>query len=62
MDPGCFLGAGIRIPAYFRIWDDDPSGVLGYWNPWVGVRVVVSVESAPGPPSKFSTGAAYPDV
>ena len=32
-DPSCFLGAEIRIPAHFRFWDDDPSGVLGYWNP-----------------------------
>ena len=34
MDPSCFLGAEIRIPAHFGFWDDDPSGVLGYRDPW----------------------------
>ena len=33
MDPSCFFGAGIQIPAHFGFWDNDPSGVLGYWNP-----------------------------
>jgi hypothetical protein len=29
VDPGCFLGAGIVIPAHFGVWDRDPGWVPG---------------------------------
>ena len=29
VDPGCFLGAGIVIPAHFGVWDRDPRWVPG---------------------------------
>ena len=30
VDPGCFLGAGIVIPAHFGVWDRDPGWVPGH--------------------------------
>ena len=30
VDPGCFLGAGIVIPAHFGVWDNDPGWVPGH--------------------------------
>jgi hypothetical protein len=38
VDPGCFLGAGIVIPAHFGVWDRDPGWVPGQrhlcWLAW----------------------------
>ena len=34
VDPGCFLGAGIVIPAHFGVWDRDPGWVPGHRTLW----------------------------
>ena len=38
VDPGCFLGAGIVIPAHFGVWDNDPGWVPGQRHLWPEMR------------------------
>ena len=46
VDPGCFLGAGIVIPAHFGVWDRDPGWVPGQrptQTPRFGLITVITV-------------------
>ena len=50
VDPGCFLGAGIVIPAHFGVWDRDPGWVPGQRHLCAGALYARASPSAGGWP------------
>ena len=59
MDTSFWRGARVRIPAHFGFWDDGPSGVLGYHDPWWSCAVAsMGLGLGEWKPSSIMAGAA----